>query len=46
MVNVGFLNLKKVYDKVNREPPFQEMGMCYVGGKLLDGIKSICMLKV
>ena len=36
-----FMDLKKVYDRVNREALWQVLRMYDVGGKLLNGIKSI-----
>ena len=39
-VYVGFMNLEKVYDRVNREPLWQGLRMYDVGDKLLNGIKS------
>ena len=38
---VGFIDLEKTYDRVNREALWQVLRMCDVGGKLLSGIK--CM---
>ena len=38
---MGFIDLDKVYDRVNREALWQELRMYDVGGKLLSGIKSI-----
>ena len=29
----GFMDLEKVYDRVNREALWQVLRMCYVGGK-------------
>ena len=40
---VGFMDLKKAYDRVNREALWQMVRMYDVGGKLLNGIKSICV---
>ena len=40
-VYVGFINLEKVYDKVNREALWQCLRMYDVGGNLLSGIKSM-----
>ena len=39
----GFMDLEKAYDRVNREALWQVLGMYDVGGKLLNGIKSICV---
>ena len=38
---VGFMNLEKAYDRVNREELRQVLRMYDVGGKLLNGIKSM-----
>ena len=38
---VGFMNLEKSYDRVNREELCQVLRMYDVGGKLLNGIKSM-----
>ena len=38
---MGFIDLEKVNDRVNREALWQVLRMCDVGGKLLSGIKSI-----
>ena len=38
---VGFIDLKKVYNRVNVEALWQVLRMYNVGGKLLGGIKSI-----
>ena len=38
---VGFMDLEKVYDKVNREALWQVLRMYDVGDKLLNGIKSM-----
>ena len=40
-VYVSFMDLKKAYDRVDREAPCQMPRMYDVGGKLLSGIKSI-----
>ena len=40
---VGFVNLEKAYDKVNREALWQVPRMYDEGGKLLNGIKSMYM---
>ena len=39
-VYVGFMDLEKAYDRVNREALWQVLRMYYVHGKLLKGIKS------
>ena len=46
VVYVGFMDLEKVYDRVNREALWQVLRMYDVIGKLLNGIKSINMLTV
>ena len=38
---MGFMDLEKAYDRVNREALWQVLRMYDVGGKLLNGIKSI-----
>ena len=38
---VGFIDLEKVYERVNREALWQVFRMYDVGVKLLDGIKSM-----
>ena len=38
---MGFMDLKKAYDRLNRGALRQVMRMYDVGGKLLNGIKSI-----
>ena len=38
---MGFMDLWKVYDRVNREALWQVLRMYDVGGKLLNGIKSV-----
>ena len=38
---MGFINLEKAYDRVNREALWQVLRMYDVGGKLLNGIKSM-----
>ena len=40
-VYVGFMDLEKAYDWVNREGLWQVLKMNDVGGKLLNGIKSM-----
>ena len=40
-VYVGFMDLEKAYDRVNRETLWQVLKMYDVGGKLLNGIKSM-----
>ena len=40
-VYVGFIDLKKAYGRVNMEALWQVLRMYDVGGKLLNGIKSI-----
>ena len=41
VVYVGFIDLEKPYDWVNREPLWQVLGMYDLGCKLLSGIKSM-----
>ena len=38
---VGFMDLEKAYEKVNREALWQVLRMYDVDGKLLNGIKSM-----
>ena len=38
---MGFLDLEKAYDRVNREALWQVLRMYNVGGKLLNGIKGM-----
>ena len=38
---VSFMDLQKAYDRVNREAVWQVLRMYDVGGKLLNGIKSM-----
>ena len=38
---VGFIDLEKAYDRVNREDLLQVLRIYDVGGKLLSGIKSM-----
>ena len=40
-VYVGFIDLEKMYDRVNREVLWQVLRMYVVGGKRLSGIKSM-----
>ena len=40
-VHVGFIDLEKAYDRVNREALWQVMRMYDVGGKLLNCIKTM-----
>ena len=40
-VHVGFLDLEKAYDRVNREALWQVLRVYDVGGNLLNGIKSM-----
>ena len=37
----GFMNLEEAYDRVNMEALWQVLRMYDVGGKLLNGIKSM-----
>ena len=41
--HVGFMNLEKAYDRVNRESLWQVLRMYDAGGKLLNGFKSMCV---
>ena len=38
---MGFMDLEKGYDRINREELWQVLRMYDVGGKLLNGIKSM-----
>ena len=38
---MGFIDLEKIYDRVNREALLQALRMYDVWGKLLSGIKSM-----
>ena len=38
---MGFIDLEKAYDRVNREALWRVLRMYDVGGKLLSGIKSM-----
>ena len=38
---MGFIDLEKAHDRVNREDLWQVLKMYDVGGKLLGGIKSM-----
>ena len=38
---MGFMDLEKAYDRVNREALWQVLRMYDVWGKLLNGIKSM-----
>ena len=39
---MGFMDLEKVYDRVNREALWQVLRMYDVGGILLNGIAYVC----
>ena len=41
VVYVGFMDLKKVYDRVNKKALWQALRINDVGGKLFNGIKSV-----
>ena len=41
---VGFMNQKKAYELVSREALWQLLRMYDVGGKFLNGIKSIMLI--
>ena len=45
-VYVGFMDLEKPYDSVNREALWQVLRMYDVGGKLLNGIKSMYVNRI
>ena len=38
---MGFIDLDKAYDRVNRKTLWQALRMYDVGGKLMSGIKSM-----
>ena len=38
---MSFMDLEKVYNRVNMEAPWQVLIMYDVGGKLLNGIKGM-----
>ena len=38
---VGFMDLEKAYDRVNREALWQLLRITVVGGNLMNGIKSM-----
>ena len=38
---MGFIDLKKAYDRMNREALWQVLRMYDVGGNLLNGIKNM-----
>ena len=42
---MGFMDLEKAYDRVNREALWQVLRMYDVGGKLLNDLR-VCMLTV
>ena len=41
VVYVGFMDLEKAYDRVHRNALWQALRMYDMGGKLLNGIKSM-----
>ena len=41
IVFVGFIDLEKAYDRVNREVFWQVLRIYDMGGKLVSGIKSM-----
>ena len=45
-VYVNFMDTEKAYARVNREVLWQVLRMYDVGGKLLDGIKSIYVISL
>ena len=42
---LGFIDLEKAYDRINREALWQVLRMYDAGGKLLSGIKSMYVEK-
>ena len=40
-VQIGFMDLEKAYDRINKERLWQVLRMYDVGGKLLNGIQSM-----
>ena len=38
---MGFMDLEKAYDRVNREALWQVLRMCDMGGKLLSGMLTV-----
>ena len=38
---LGFMDLERVYDRINREALWQVLRMYDVAGKLLNGMKSM-----
>ena len=45
-MHVGFIELEKAYDKVNREALWHVLKMYDLSEKHLNGIKSVCVLIV
>ena len=43
---IGFIDLEKVFHRVDRKVLWQRLKMYVVRGKCLSGIKSLCMLIV
>ena len=43
---MGFIDMEKAYDRVNREALWQVLRMYDVGGKLLGGIKSMLIVQL
>ena len=43
---MGFMDLEKAYDRVDREAKCQALRMYNVGGKLLNGTKSVYVITV
>ena len=41
VVYLGFIDLEKAYNRINKEALWQVLRMYVVGGKLLGGIKSM-----
>ena len=43
-VYTGFIDLEKLYDRINREALWQLLRMYDVNGKLLSGIENIMLI--
>ena len=43
---MGFIDMEKAYDRVNREALWQVLRMYDVGGKLLGGTKSMLIVQL
>ena len=46
VVYVGFMNLEKAYDRVNRKALWQVLRMYDMGDELLNGIKSMYVISL